>query len=50
MIMGITQNCTKEAIPLVQWQSEVVPTGIHHGNLSPYEESYEEENINESKK
>lgn len=37
MVVGITENPVKEAIPLIQWQKgEVVPQ--HHKLLGLYEE------------
>lgn len=37
MIVGITQNPYKEAVPLVQWQNDPEPMAYHHCNLLPYE-------------
>ena len=37
MVVGITENCTKEAIPEVQWQ-DGTKYGCHHVNLARYEE------------
>lgn len=36
MVVGITENCTKEAIPEVQWQ-DGRKSGHHHVNLTRYE-------------
>ncbi len=36
MVVGITENCTKEAIPEVQWQ-DGTKYGCHHNNLARYE-------------
>ncbi len=36
MVVGITENCTKEAIPEVQWQ-DGTRYGHHHVNLTRYE-------------
>lgn len=48
MVVGITNNCLSadryvrnevlRAIPLVQWQSEREPIGIHHRNLVEFKE------------
>lgn len=37
MVIGITQNCCEEAIPMVQWQ-DGNKFSAHHANLSLYEE------------
>ena len=37
MVVGISQNCMGEAIPLIQWQ-DGEEFSIHHENLSFYEE------------
>ena len=38
MVIGITQNSTREAIPLVQWQGSAECVGFHHAHLAKFEE------------
>lgn len=37
MVVGISQNSTGEAIPLVQWQDNLNPEPVHHVNFEIYE-------------
>ena len=37
MVVGLSENCHNEAIPVVQWQDETTYP-CHHSNLSLYEE------------